>query len=69
MKKQLTLILFCTLCLGSLSACHKDYDCVCTDADGNQVKYKYQNKLKREAQRACDDWNESYDANGGSCSL
>lgn len=67
--KPCLIIVFSLLTLSTLSSCHKDYDCVCTDIDGNQVKYHYKKNTKREATQKCDDWNVSYGVVGGTCSF
>lgn len=52
-----------------ISSCHKNFECVCTDKDGNQTQYTYKKNLKKEAEKKCNDWNVSYGVVGGTCSF
>lgn len=54
----------------AMTSCKKDYTCTCKAADGSTTaSYTYPKVKKKDAQSACDTWNNAVSATGGSCSL
>lgn len=48
------------LITGLLFGCRKDYDCICIDNDGVQLKkFAYYNSKKTIAEVSCKQWNSS----------
>lgn len=67
MKRLLTFSIILTGI--TITSCHKNFECVCTDKDGNQSQYTYKKNLKKEAEQKCNDWNVSYGVVGGTCNF
>ena len=65
MKKILTLIALCTLAAVVLPSCKKDYNCVCTDSNGDRYDFPITNSRRPEAKISCDVYDLAY----GDCSL
>ena len=53
----------------SLTSCKKDYTCACSGGTGTAITYPLNKMKKKDAQTACDTWNNGFKVLGGSCSL
>ncbi|MBS1773877.1 MAG: hypothetical protein JST82_13540 [Bacteroidetes bacterium] len=56
--------------IAAFASCKKDYTCTCKDSAGKETaKYTYPKVKKKDAQAACDVWNNAVKSSGGSCSI
>ena len=67
MKKVFTIALVAMFGFGMVS-CKKDYNCTCV-IDGDTTVLPLGKQKKKDAEAACDVYNTSAAASGGSCSL
>jgi major membrane immunogen (membrane-anchored lipoprotein) len=67
MQRSILLLGLCLMVL--LSACKKNYKCVCTATNGT-VEYAISETKKKEAQSSCDVYNKQWSGTlSGSCVL
>jgi len=52
----------------TMTSCKKDWTCECKNSTGT-YPITMTNVKKADAKKACDTWNTTYAASGGSCSL
>ena len=57
------------LSLLSVASCRKDWSCLCTDQNGNQVSYPINNQTLISAHSKCKDMNYSVGGVSESCGL
>ena len=69
MKKLLTLSAVAVFAMGLTTSCKKDYTCTCTSTSMGDEAYSIPKAKKDDAEAACEVFNTTYAAAGGSCSL
>lgn len=52
----------------TMTSCKKDWTCECKNSTGT-YPITFTKVSKADAKKACDTWNTTYSASGGSCSL
>lgn len=69
MKKLLTLSAVAVFAIGLTTSCKKDYTCTCTSTTLGDQTVSIPKAKKDDAEAACEVYNVTYTAAGGSCSL